>query len=243
MVKIDLMDVLDSVVCMDALVFLRALPAESVDLVVTDPPYPIDRENGSGKLFYGHKGEKTWFENAYDEWPSFWDAVAYECARVLKPGGHFLVFSNEGNLWPIRPLTEKAAPVLEFKSLLVWHKGSRAFQPYGMGYHYRKSCEYVLLWSKGKSARQVINYGTLMQFSRNEVESDHPTPKPVKLLKFLIENSTEPGCVVLDPFAGSGSAAVACLRSGRHFLTCDVSEKWCVLARQNLAQKNLEVLE
>lgn len=231
---------LNKVYCMDALEGLKALPDDSVDLIVTDPPYPIDRDNGSGRLFHGHAQEKEWFKEGYADWNAFIAECLEQMKRVLKKGGHLYFFVNETNLWPMKPVIDAQ---FTFKSLLVWHKGSKPGESYGMGYHFRKSCEYVFLYSKGKSERWITDHGTLLQFARNGYDVDHPTPKPVAMCRLFIEKSSDAEGVVLDPFIGSGTVAVAAQQAGRKFIGFEIDKKYVDMTEQRLKQRTLSLAE
>src|SRR5208282_3419272 len=120
--------------------------------------------------------------------------------------------------------------ILGFKMCVVWDKGGL-----GMGWHYRRNWECVLVsqtrkWYGGSSVPNVINFGKIIPQA-----DEHPTLKPVELFKFFITNHTRPGELVLDPFLGSGTTAVAALKLGRHFLGFEISEEYCRIARERIA--------
>lgn len=231
---------LNKVYQMDALEGMKLLQSNSVDLIITDPPYPINRDNGTGRLFNGHDQEKEWFKNSYDNWDNFILECLKEMKRVLKVGGHFYFFVNETNLFTMKPILDK---YFIFKSLLIWHKGSKAGESYGMGYHYRKSCEYIFLYSKGKSKRFITNHGTLLHYPRNNYNIDHPTPKPVDMCRLFIEKSSDKDFIVLDPFIGSGTVAIACKQLDRKFIGFDIDKKYIDLTEKRLNQKLLNINE
>lgn len=124
---------------------------------------------------------------------------------------------------------------MEFKQMVVWDKGK-----IGLGWHYRRSYETVLVAQKGK--------GKTRWFDRtNRVENiirpgdygikkiipqahDHPTPKPVALAAHFIKLHTRKGDLVLDPFLGGGSSAVAAKQLGRRFIGIELEKRWCQLA-------------
>lgn len=235
---------------MDALEGLKAMPDASVDLIVTDPPYPIDRDNGTGRLFSGlsdkrnpiktFNREREWFVNGYSKWEPFIDECLKHMKRILKTGGHLYFFVNETNLWPMKPIIDKH---FNFKSLLVWHKGHTDTQPYGMGYHYRKSCEYVFLYVKGKSSKFIVDHGTYLHYPNNMQKVDHPTPKPVAMCRLFIEKSSETNGVVLDPFMGSGTVAIAAQQVGRQFIGFEIDKKYVEMTEKRLRQKILSLAE
>jgi DNA modification methylase len=113
--------------------------------------------------------------------------------------------------------------VLDFKQMVVWDKG-----PIGMGWHYRRSYETVLVASKpGAACRWFDESSKIENIIRPGYkgirkiipqETDHPTPKPVELARHFIELHTKEGDTVLDPFCGHAWVGVACIQLGRNFI-------------------------
>ncbi|RKZ81789.1 MAG: hypothetical protein DRQ39_11460 [Gammaproteobacteria bacterium] len=93
----------------------------------------------------------------------------------------------------------------------------------GMGYHYRARYEFILFFEKGKRKLNNLGIPDVLSFKRIRSKDAYPTEKPPELLQVLIENSTEPGDLVIDPFMGSGSAGEAALGTGRHFWGNDIA--------------------
>jgi hypothetical protein len=104
----------------------------------------------------------------------------------------------------------------------------------GMGYHYRKRHEYVLFFEKGKRKLNDLGVPDIIEVGR--VRNGYPTEKPHEVSEVLINQSSQEGEVVIDPFMGSGSAGVAALKNGRVFLGCDIKEAACDLANSNLVE-------
>lgn len=129
--------------------------------------------------------------------------------------------------------------VLEFKQMVVWDKG-----PMGMGWHYRRSYETVLVGQKGKGKTRwfdtshrienIIRPGAHGIRKIIPKANDHPTPKPVELAEHFIKLHTQPGDLVLDPFMGGGSTLLAARRLGRQAIGIDVSKRFCNLAVRRL---------
>ena len=108
----------------------------------------------------------------------------------------------------------------ELHNLLIWEKNNATPNRW-----YMKNCEYIIFARKG-AAKAINNCGTktVMQFAnvRNRI---HPTEKPVELLKTLIENSSKPGDIILDPFGGSFSTALASLMTGRKAISFEIDSE------------------
>lgn len=219
----------------DATEWLKSLPAASVDLVVTDPAYSsLEKHRKVGtttRLKVSEGSSNEWFqvvENSY--FPSFFA----EAARVLKKNRHLYVMCDEETADIIKPMGRAAG--FTFWKSLVWVKvGSknRCKIDAGMGYHYRASKEFILFFEVGK--RKLNDLARCDVLPVPKVRRAFPTEKPVELNRILIEQSTQPGEVVIDAFMGSGSAGEAALQCGRSFWGNDLSDEAMVVARARLS--------
>ena len=133
---------------------------------------------------------------------------------------------------------------LTFKQMIVWDKG-----PMGMGWHYRRSYETVLVGHRGQKCKwydvsdrveNIIRPGTLGIRKIIPQSDDHPTPKPWQLAGHFIQLHTLPGEVVLDPFMGGGSTLVAAKQLGRKAIGIEIEERYCEIAARRLAQGVLD---
>jgi len=119
---------------------------------------------------------------------------------------------------------------LPVRGLLVWDKGKP-----GMGDLKHWGCSHELIAScgtgtlRGKRDNSVLRFATCPPHDRN-----HPTEKPVDLLTYLIEKITDPGDVVCDPFMGSGTTGIACIRAGRKFIGIEKDARYFEIARARL---------
>jgi len=141
------------------------------------------------------------------------------------------------------------AEVFQFKQMIVWDKG-----PMGMGWHYRRSYETVLVgevpgapcrWFGGKRTENIIRPGAYGIRKIVPSADDHPTPKPVELAEHFIRLHSEPGDLVLDPFCGYGWVGRAAKRLNRRFIGIEIIPEYCEIARQRIEaeQKGLTVRE
>jgi site-specific DNA-methyltransferase (adenine-specific) len=210
----------------DAVLFLASLPSGSVNLAITDPAYEsLEKHRAKGtttRLKQSDASSNEWFDIFPNE---RFPALFREFYRVLADDSHLYVLCDQETMFAIKPMGEAAG--FKFWKPIVWHKGS-----IGMGYHYRALYEVALFFEKGK--RKLHNLGTpdvlgvekdepsLIQAKR--VRDGYPTEKPEELLGILIEQSSDPGDIVIDPFCGSGSCGGAALKLGRRFLGNDLKE-------------------
>lgn len=115
----------------------------------------------------------------------------------------------------LRDALDKKTDGFKFHNLLVWDKVTAT-----PGQFYMKNCEFTGLFYKGK-AKRINECGSMSGIRyahRDESQSNHPTEKPVSLMEYYIKNSSKPGELVIDPFMGSGSTGVACVRTDRKFI-------------------------
>jgi DNA modification methylase len=124
--------------------------------------------------------------------------------------------------------------------MVVWDKG-----PMGMGWHYRRSYETVLIGQKpGAACKWYDETDRIENIIRHipkiiPQKTDHPTPKPPGLAAHFIALHTRPGEVVCDPFMGAGSTAEAAKLLGRQFLGIELEEQWLEIAVRRLGQEVL----
>jgi site-specific DNA-methyltransferase (adenine-specific) len=125
-----------------------------------------------------------------------------------------------------KPIAESCG--FTFWKPLVWDK-----RKIGMGYHYRARYEFILFFEKGKRRLNDLGVPDVLECPR--VIKGYPTEKPVRVCEVLVEQSSEPGDLVVDPFMGSGSVGVAALTHGRRFLGTDIADNALRLSHERLA--------
>ena len=199
----------------DALTWLGQLPDESMDLIITDPPYESLEEHRSigttTRLKHSKASSNDWFEifpNA--QFPELFT----EIYRVLRNDRHFYLFCDAKTAFVVQPWLEASS--FHFWKPLVWDK-----QKIGMGYHYRARYEFILFCEKGKRKLNDLSIPDVLSVPR--VFGGYPTEKPVELSEILIKQSCEEGEWVADPFMGSASVGEAALRTGLHFCGADIT--------------------
>lgn len=229
----------------DALTLLKALPAGSVDCVVTSPPYNMGTQLNGAKPC--SKSTKNWGHTPLlsDGYEDFDDAMPYpeyvkwqrdiltECMRVVKPAG--AIFYNhkwriQGGLLENRQSVVDGFPV---RQVIIWDRCS------GNNHNdafFTPQYEVIYMIAKpGFMVRKEANYGDVWRVPF-ETDTPHPAPFPVEIPKRCIKAGCPPGGVVLDPFMGSGSTAVAARDTGRYYIGCDLSLKYVEQAKRRLAQ-------
>ena len=216
--------------CME---YMRTLEDESIDLIVTDPPYPTTSRghagNSGGMLQKEiNKRGKVFEHNNID-----CTEYAPEFYRVLKDGSHCYVMTNHINL--IKMLNVFTDCGFHFIKSLIWNKGNKI-----MGQYYMSQFEYILFFRKGYG-KKINNCGTadILSVPNKKTKDEngkniHDTEKPVELMKILIENSTQKGDIVLDPFVGVGATALACIESERNYIGIELDEGYFNIAKKRI---------
>ncbi len=212
----------------DAVVWLRGLPAESVDLVITDPAYEsLEKHRAVGtttRLKHSKASSNDWFAifpNA--RFGELFDEVY----RVLRDDTHFYLLCDAETTFIAKPEAERAG--FRFWKPLVWDK-----RTIGMGYHYRARYEFILFFEKGKRRLNDLGVADIIEVPR--IRRGYPAEKPPEVAEVLIRQSTGSGDVVADPFMGSGSVGVAAARLGRRFLGNDLNPEAVRIAAQRLRE-------
>jgi len=212
----------------DAVDWLKTLDDESVDLLITDPPYESlekHRKIGTTTRLKISKGSSNqWFKIFPND---RFSELFKEVYRVLKKNAHFYLYCDQETMFIAKPLGEEAG--FKFWKPIVWDK-----EKIGMGYHYRARYEFILFFEKGK--KKLNNLGIPDVLSASRIRGGYPTEKPVGISKILIEQSTIEGDVVVDPFFGSASVGEAALSVGRNFRGCDIFSEAVVDANNRLSK-------
>ena len=193
----------------DCIEYMKTLPNNCIDLIITDPPY-------GDNVAYGFNN-KTIKNN---ENPLINCSALVEMYRVLRRNRSLYLFTN----WKHYPfLTEFVMRYTEFKirHLVVWKKHN-----FGLGWAFRHQYEFILVLEKGKPRYNLKNFSDIQTCSHiNHNKLNHPHEKPIDLLMKMVEHSSEEGDLVLDPFAGSGSTCKACEKLGRKWIGIELDEK------------------
>lgn len=224
--------------CSDMLLELRQLSDNSIDCLVTDPPYKIV-SGGCTKPLGGVLGSVTsgilnrninnvktgslfdYNSLSFAEWMP-------EVYRVLKPKSHAYIFISGRRL---NELTNEALKTgFIWQNLLVWKKQNATPNKW-----YMNQCEFILMLRKG-GAKNINDMGstTCLEFNNILRKKTHPTEKPVDLLKHLILNSTKENETVLDPFMGTGNTGIACIDTNRNFIGFEIDTKFFKFAENKL---------
>ena len=222
----------------------------SVQLVVTSPPYNVGKEYEN---YHDRQDLETYL--------AFLNEVWKECTRVLCKGGRIAINIANTNRTPYIPLNAYITrQMLDLRMLMrgeiVWNKGASVGVSTAWGSFVRASNpvlrdvhEYIMVFCKesfglesernhsGISNEDFVNWTrSIWEFStESAARVGHPSPFPEELPRRLMLLYTNTGDLVLDPFIGSGTTAVAAKRLSRHYIGYDISEEYCRIARKRIA--------
>lgn len=204
---------IDSIQNIDCIDGFKALPDKSVDLIITDPPYGLNKSGISN-----------------DENLGLFYLSAKEGYRVLKDDAFFITFFSTKFL----TLAFKDNPFEYYWNIVLYCPNGRVNSP--IGFTKYMSC---LVFKKGNPKIQKRNKDIFIDTPGNLVEPDegyidHPTPKPKTFIKELILMFSKENDLILDPFMGSGSTAVACKQTNRHFLGFEIDKNYHKLSIERL---------
>jgi modification methylase len=246
---------LDRIIVGDCIEALGRLPEARVDLVFADPPYNLQLNS---ELL---RPDNSRVDGVDDDWDKFGSFAAYDaftrawlqaCRRVLKPHGSLWVIGSYHNIFRVGATLQD----LGFWMLndVIWRKTNP--MPNFRGRRFTNAHETLIWASTGPKARYTFNYESMKALNEDlQMRSDwlfpicsgaerlkqdcgrkiHPTQKPEALLHRVILASSHAGDVVLDPFLGSGTTAVAAKRLGRHFIGIEREAAYAQAAETRLA--------
>ena len=222
----------------DCLEKMKDIKDNSIDLVVTDPPYKVTARGNAGNSG-GMMQKKLSMQGKIFQHNEI-KPIEYipEFYRILKDGSHCYIMTNHVNLQEIINVATEGG--FKFIKSLIWNKGNKI-----MGQYYMSQFEYILFFRKGKG-KKINKCGTAdilnvpnKKTKNKEGKNIHDTEKPVELMKILIENSTQEGEMVLDPFVGVGAVSLASNELNRNSIGVELDDIYFDIA-VNRVKKYIE---
>lgn len=239
---------LNKIICGDAAEVMGGGMADnSVDLVITSPPYNV------GKEYEEHQSQ--------DDYRHFLEDIISEIPRILKPDGRVVwniaisMTGKDGIFSPLLLNMNILEKYFKFRDFIVWNQinsgndcawGSwkSAKAPY-----LRHQAEALLIyykgqWSKG-DGKSDITAELFTELTKDiwsiptATKDGHPAPFPIELVQKALHLFSYVGDVVLDPFIGSGTTAIACKRTNRNYIGIEINPEYCKLAERRLVQAEL----
>ena len=201
----------------DCLEYMKELPDNYFDLIITDPPYGIDvckgGTVGGGKLAKVKNYGKCDWDNSIPSKEVFEEMLRVSKNQIIFEGNYFVEYLYNSPCW------------------IVWDKDNTGNFA---------DCE--LAWTSFTTAVRRFKHrwnGMLQENMKWKEKREHPTQKPVPLARWILEKFAKEGDLIFDPFAGSGSFLVACKQKGFEFVGCEINEGYCKIIKQRLTQSTL----
>ena len=208
-------DLINTIQNIDCLEGFKKIPDRSIDLVLTDPPYGLNKQG---------------IKNDHDL--SLFYSILPESHRVLKDNSFFITFFSTKFL----PYIFKNNPFQYYWNFILYCPNGRVMSP--IGFTKYMSC---VVFKKGNPKMVKRSKDIFVDTPGKMVEPDegfinHPTPKPKTFIKEILNMFSKEGDIVLDPFIGSGSTAVACKILKRNYIGFDINNDYCKLSKNRISK-------
>ena len=211
-------DFINKVIQGDCLEVMRQIPDKCIDLVLTDPPYGLDihKNNSSrGKLAVSKDYGICEWDKRVPDLIYFKEMIRVSKNQIIFGGNYFTEYLKNSPCW------------------IVWDKDN--------GLTDFADCE--LAWTSFNTAVRKVKFkwqGMLQGDMKNKDTRVHPTQKPVYVMKWILNKYSQPTDLILDPFLGSGTTAVACKELERNFIGVEISPEYCEIARKRIEMTNVQ---
>lgn len=207
----------------DCLEYMKSMPDKSVDAVITDPPYGIGFDYG----------------DAYDDNPNNYA----EMMRCVIDNANRVCPMGIKSFWQALPNIRKWGEWFDFDyRMIAICKGFVQFRPTDIQW----SFDPVIFWGKSNKEPSVYYKDYFIQskapFGANRPHVNHPCPRPLEAMIYLVEIFSNPGDTIFDPFMGSGTTGVACVQLGRNFIGCEIDPTYYAIAEKRIKQAQMQML-
>lgn len=214
----------------------KLMNGAKVDLFLTDPPYNVDYQGGTGLTIQNDNMDEDTFRE-------FLKVSFFNANTVMKEGAVFYIWHADSEGYNFRGACHDIG--WKVRQCLIWCKNTLVMGR--QDYHWKhEPCLYG--WKEGASHLWASDrrQTTVLEFDRPSVSKEHPTMKPVGLFDYLIKNNTKKDDVVLDLFAGSGTTIIACEQNGRVAYSMELDPRYVdvIIARwEKLTGEQAERIE
>ena len=231
---------LDKIYCEDCLETLAKMEDDSIDLIITSPPYnktywnKLNKSNFHRrirKVEYGNFGDDM-DEEEYEKWQRH---ILDECIRVIKTDGS--IWYNHTNILShnrsIHPTYVWDYPV---RQMIVWNKGS---SPNVINTYFFPTCEWFFWITKAPSIlpyfdKAAADMKGMVWQVKTDTKTNHPASFPIELPSNIIKCCSKEGDIVYDPFMGSGTVAKAARDLNRHYIGSELNPDYIIMANERL---------
>jgi DNA modification methylase len=197
---------------------------EPVDLVFTDPPYGVS---------FKKPGKPYMVGDCANLLPAFLPIVY----NIIKDDGAIYLFSSLQNLYQFWTIFQM---YFKIHNIIIWDKINPIY-PHSKA-HYSMQYEPIFYGSKGLHYLKNKKIGDIVQAKiPRGGKRQHPTQKPVGVIKKILESTQESKNIILDPFLGSGTTAIACERLNRQWIGIEISEEYCEIAAKRIESERAQL--
>lgn len=206
----------------------------TIDHIITDPPYNISKTNNFNTLSSPRKGID------FGEWDNDFDLFSWipKFAKILNKNGSIIVFCSYRYISFI--IRKMESSDFDVKDVIVWKKSNP--MPRNINRRYVQDMEFAI-WAVKKKSNWVFNKNSKLPYMRSLFETPtvlgnertaHPTQKSLTLMEELIRIHTNENHIIIDPFMGSGTTGIACLKNNRKFIGIELEKQYYDIAIKRL---------
>lgn len=229
---------MNKIKCIDCLIGLRELPSESVDIIITSPPYNLGEKHHTGnKHFKAYSNYSDNLpENEYQAWQT---KVLNECYRVLKKDGS-LFYNHKNRIkdgCQITPYEWLLKTDFIIKQELVWFNRSQNFDK--IRFYPMTERVYWMTKSKETVLNNVIGHHDVFDWSAEGTDKQHKRAFPVEMVEDILKCFNKG--LVLDPFSGSGTVGVACYNLLFDFIGFEIDEEYARIANERIQARENQI--
>ena len=210
----------------DCLELMKDIPDNSIDLIVTDPPYLIN---------YSRHDKNSRFSKpiANDNNPELVEKYIYECYRIMNENTAMYMFCGYKTVDFFKQKLEDAGFII--KNIIVWDKERNGMGDLKTTFGY--SYEFIFFVSKGQPKLNGKRISDVWRFPRvTSKEQVHQNQKPVSLIEQCINYHSKVGDIVFDGFMGSGTTGVACVNTCRNFIGIELDGRYFEIAKSRISE-------
>ena len=204
----------------DCLKVLPTIPDNSIDLVLTDPPYGMNYQSKRRKEHYNKINNDNNIDWLYFSLKQF--------KRILKENSHCYMFCS---IHFLSKFIDYSKEHFTLKDILIWEKNNHGSGDLTGGY--APKYELILFLTKGRKELNGKREPNILKYNKTN-NILHPTQKPTDLLEFLITKSSKEKDLILDSFMGSGSTGVACKNINRNFIGIEMDKNYFDIAKNRI---------
>lgn len=234
---------IDQVICGDCLEVMREMPNKCIDIVLTDPPYNVGKyyEKKDGSQIFNDNLPELEYWHKYENW-------AMEIVRLMKDRSFLYVSSTTKQMFKIKEIFENYG--LTWAQVLIWYGANKVGRKGARNYAmpWTQLYEPISMFVKGKRQKmldggpEVLTHDVfnIARPQRNyKTGRFHVCQKPLKLYNRIIART--PGEIILDPFAGSGTTALAAHCFGRNYIVIEISDGYCEIIKKRIMAQNVRL--